>query len=345
MRTSLKVPQYLLLVGLAAGTVVAPSCENLPTAPAQASPSAIRGFTLSAWSRDAYASAESDLAVARLQSIGASHLMLLVTAYQETPRASVVELDSMLTPSRASLDSAVHEARSRNLGVAIKVHVDVRDGSWRAAIDPVDATMWFDSYRAFILPLAEFAEAAGAVQFAFGTELAGTLDHESEWRQTIALVRDRFSGTITYASSWDEANLVPFWDAVDQIGIDAYFPITQRADAGRLEILAGWQIWLDRMEQLHKKSGRPILITEIGYRSVDGAGMTPYEFRAEGALDVGEQADLYWGATEALGSASWIAGLYWWNVRPGGPMDDRNTEYSPLGKPAEEELRRSWSGR
>ncbi len=46
---------------------------------------------------------------------------------------------------------------------------------------------------------------------------------------------------------------------------------------------------------------------------------------------------------EALAEADYIAGMYWWNVRPGGPVDISNTEYSPFGKPAEEELRNGWS--
>ena len=73
--------------------------------------------------------------------------------------------------------------------------------------------------------------------------------------------------------------------------------------------------------------------------------MSPYDFRSAGGPDPGEQADLYWGAIEAMGHVQWIEGMYWWNVQPTGPVDLHNTEYSPLGKPAEDELRLSWSSR
>lgn len=325
------------------GVLAVVSCNDLPSGPASAQASGVRGLTLSCWTRDAYASPEAQTAIDRIASVGSTHLMLLTTAYQQTRHSDAVRPDSALTPTVASLYSAALYARSKNLELALTSHVDVRDGSWRATIDPLDPSAWFDSYRAFLLPLAEFADSIGAVQFVVGTELAGTLRHEDEWRRTIAEVRSRFSGVLVYAASWDEAMIVPFWDAVDRPGIDAYFPITERRDAGRIEILAGWQIWMNRLEQLHRRTAKSIIFTELGYRSVDGAGMAPYDFRVSGRPDPTEQADLYWGALEAVSHAAWIDGVYWWTVRPGGPTDGLDTEYTPLGKPAEGELRLSWS--
>jgi hypothetical protein len=268
--------------------------------------------------------------------------LLLTTGYQESLSSSIIEIDSALTPSMPSLRAAALRASSVGLAVALKPHVDVRNGARRGSIDPDDPERWFDSYRNVILPLADFAESVGAMHFVVGTELGGILRHEEQWTRTISLVRSRFSGTIIYAASWDEASVVPFWNDVDIVGIDAYFPVAHRTQAGRFELLAGWQVWLNRLEQLHRKTGKPIVCTEIGYRSLDGAGMAPYDFKIAGSADINEQADLYWAALEALGSADWIAGLYWWNVRPGGPLDRLNTDYTPLGKPAEEELRLSW---
>lgn len=346
MRTAATTAHTLAMMAAALyATLAGLSCEELPSGSAHASASSARGFALAAWSRDTYASPESEAAIERLSQLGTTHLMLVTTAYQDTRHSSTVAVDSALTPSTASLAAAAAYATSRGLAVAVKPHIDVRDGSWRGSIDPANAAQWFDSYRAYLLPLADFAESAGAVTFVVGTELGCTVRYDSEWRETIAMVRSHFSGTVTYAASWDESAIVPFWAEVDCAGIDAYFPITSRAQAGRLEILAGWQLWLDRLEQLHKKTGKPILIAEIGYRSIDGAGMAPYEFRSSGNADPGEQADLYWGALEAFGAVDWVEAMYWWNVQPGGPLDEGNTEYSPLGKPAEEELRMSWSSR
>ena len=139
-----------------------------------------------------------------------------------------------------------------------------------------------------------------------------------------AALRAAFSGELSYAASWDEAHLVPFWPELDLVGIDFYYPVARRPDAGRVEILAGWQPWLARLERLHRQTGRPIVIAEIGYRSVDGAALHPYAFGNDATIDLREQADLYWAAIEATGGESWIAGIYFWNWLAsggGGPED------------------------
>ena len=180
--------------------------------------------------------------------------------------------------------------------------------------------------------------------FQIGAELAGTLEHEARWRALIADVRDVYPGALVYAASWDELDRVPFWDAVDRLGVNAYFPISGRRDPTRVDLLVGWQPWLDRIEALSARTGRPWIFTEIGYRSIDGAAMDPSNFAMDRQLDLQEQADLYWAAMEVTRGRDGWAGLYWWNWLvdgSGGPLDDN---YTPAGKPAEEELEAAWSG-
>ena len=95
------------------------------------------------------------------------------------------------------------------------------------------------------------------------------MQYEAQWRALIIEVRSVYSGEIIYAASWDEAAKVPFWDAVDLVGLNFYAPVTFRAESHRFEILRGWQPWLDRMRLVHKKAGRDIILSEIGYRSID----------------------------------------------------------------------------
>ena len=178
--------------------------------------------------------------------------------------------------------------------------------------------------------------------FVVGTELAGTLESTDRWREVIRQVRSVFSGVILYAASWDEAPHVPFWGDVDLVGINFYAPVSKREVTDRFTLLANWQPWLARVELLHKQTGHPIVLTEIGYRSVDGAGMHPYEFGNDPALDLGEQADLYWAAMHATGGVSWIRGLWWWNWTANGAGGPQNKDYTPSGKPAEKELSDAW---
>ncbi len=328
---------------VALGAIAVAGCNENPTGPADAAGSAVKGVTLVEWTRDGYSQPPALAQVGNISATGANTLAVLVTAYQEDADAPEIRIDSLLTPIPTSVADVVlqWQAASPAVAVALKLHVDLDDGAWRGTIAPPDAARWFQSYGAFVLSWASFAENQGVETLVVGTELAGTLAHENEWRALIASVRGVFSGELVYAASWDEAPRVPFWDALDIVGVNFYAPVAGRTDTGRFEILKNWQPWLDRLRLLHKLAERDILLTEIGYRSVDGAGMHPYDFGRTTALDLQEQADLYWGALEAVGDKPWIRGVYWWNWLA-TPTGAEQRDYTPQGKPAEKELVDAW---
>jgi glycosyl hydrolase family 113 len=305
-------------------------------------PGSERAVTLVDWTPDGYGSAAARDQIAAIAATGATRIVVVVTAYQGDAGTGLPAAYPGLTPTPAAVAAALQNARAAGLQVGIKPHVDLRDGRWRGTIAPADPAAWFEAYRTFLLPWADFAAANGADLFVVGTELAGTIAHADAWRQLVGAVRARFPGTLTYAASWDEAERIGFWSALDVVGVDAYYPIAGRNDPGRFELLRGWQPWLERLEILHHKVGRRVLFTEIGYRSVDGAGMQPARFDAAARADPGEQADLYWAALQATGDAAWITGLVWWNWPARGGGGPADTDYTPAGKPAQSELQRAW---
>jgi hypothetical protein len=323
--------------------ILVTACSELPDGPAETPSLRIRALTLADWTSNGYGSATGLAQVDAIAATGATHIVLVVTAYQTEHRADRVAVDPVRTPSTPAIQAAAARASALGMGVGIKPHIDLEDGSWRGTISPEDPAAWFESYREFVLPLVELASTLEADLFVAGTELAGTLVHENRWRSLIEDMRARYRGDLTYAASWDEAGLVPFFDALDYAGVDFYGPVTYRDAASRFEILKGWQLWLQRLEQLHGQSGRPVLITEIGYRSIDGAGRRPYEFGTERRLDPEEQSDLYWAALTALGEQRWVAGVVWWNWLASGQGGPDNDDYTPSGKPAEKELTDAWS--
>ena len=324
--------------------MVGPACERLPTQPIEPRRLPVQGITLVDWTANGYSRRSSDRAIEAIASVGATHLAIIVTAYQPDIRSNEVATDSRRTPVPSAVGQALAKAQSLGLDVAIKPHIDLEDGSWRGHISPSDPTVWFESYTRFLLSWARMAESVGSRRFFVGAELASTLHHATLWRRTISQVKSEFSGELVCAASWDEAFNVPFWEDLDAVGVDFYFPVTNRKDPGRLEILANWQPWIDRLGALHKRTGQNIILTEIGYRSVDGAGMHPYAFDTTSRLDLTEQADLYWAALEATADVPWLLGMYWWNWPSNGSGGLDDTDFTPAGKPAQVELTRSWSG-
>lgn len=335
MRASFHTGSIILALGLA-------GCQHLPTQPADFPSSAIRGITLVDWSPNGYSRRSADSALGGIAAVGATHVAIIVTAYQSNQSANRVKIDSARSPTLEAVSIAMMKGKALGLRVVLKPHVDLDDGTWRGRIDPSDPAEWFETYNQFLSPLASRAESVGAVQFVIGTELAGTLKYGVLWDETIRSVRSRFSGEIVYAASWDEASKVSFWQSVDFVGIDFYFPVTVRPNPGRFEILSGWQPWLERLQLLHDQTGRKIILTEIGYPSIDGAGMNPYAYGGGQAVDLKEQADLYWAALQATSDLDWVAGMYWWNWNADGSGGPSNTDYTPAGKPAQFELSGSW---
>lgn len=85
-----------------------------------------------------------------------------------------------------------------------------------------------------------------------------------------------------------------------------------------------------------------MIFTEIGYRSIAGAGVEPWEWLTEGVPSPHEQAVLYRAAVPELWTQRWLVGFYWWQWRTEPPRV-RDPGFTPQGKPAEAVLRESYA--
>ena len=97
---------------------------------------------------------------------------------------------------------------------------------------------------------------------------------ERLWRQLIADVREVYSGELTYAANFDQYDMVTFWDALDYISINAYFPLRRIWQPGTTAedlypvFETRWAAILRSIRQLAQESGwgdKRILFTELGY--------------------------------------------------------------------------------
>ena len=202
---------------------------------------------------------------------------------------------------------------------------------------------WFASYREFVLHYAEIAEQAGAVGLSVGTELRQTVHREAQWRETISLTRARFGGWLTYAANWDDFDQVPWWDAVDYIGVQAYFELGDAPtdlSTQRQQLTDAWIPIRDRLHAVSGRFDRKIFFTEVGYKSHEGATVKPWRWELEGESDPVLQAHAYEAAFRSFWHQPWFAGFYWWKWHPAaGLRSDRSRDFTPQGKPAESVLR------
>ena len=87
---------------------------------------------------------------------------------------------------------------------------------------------------------------------------------------------------------------------------------------------------------------RPILFTELGYPSLDGAARAPWDYTQGTAMDHEEQRRCLTAFTETWIDEPALAGVFFWNWW--GPDDGQNTWYTIKGKPGEQVVRR-WFAR
>lgn len=108
---------------------------------------------------------------------------------------------------------------------------------------------------------------------------------DSNWRAVIAEVRENYRGKVTIASNFDNYHEVSYWDALDFIGINAYFalrtmPQKPLSDEDLyLQLVQGWEgIFsdLDKFKNTHQLKDKPIFFTEIGYTPKQYATAAPW---------------------------------------------------------------------
>ncbi|WP_236025603.1 glycoside hydrolase family 113 [Algoriphagus oliviformis] len=228
----------------------------------------------------------------------------------------------------------------------LKPHLWVR-GAWVGEIEMLseeDWKRWFANYTAFIVGYAGLAESLGIPALCVGTELEKTSHREEDWRAVIAEVRKVYSGKLTYAANFTEYQQVKFWDALDYIGIQAYFPLSSGHSPGLAELKASWQSHLPKIEKLVRKCQKPVFFTEIGYCNTVDAAMEPWVWpnEREGVEFSDEvQARCYEAFFETAWKKKWLAGVFFWKWHPEVP--ERQPDFTPQGKAAERVMTRFFS--
>jgi hypothetical protein len=221
----------------------------------------------------------------------------------------------------------------------LKPHIWLRS-SWPGEIEmksESDWTAWFRHYEKFILNYAQLADTCGIEILCIGTELQKTI-HRKEWISIISKVRSVYQGKLTYAANFNEYEKVPFWNLLDYVGIQAYFPLTNKKNPSANELLAGWEKPLEQLDAFYSKNKKPILFTEIGYKSTDDAGIEPWLWPThDGTKQLSQQtqANAYTAFFSACWNKEWLAGAYFWKWYPHRPRRSMDEDFSPQGKEAE----------
>jgi hypothetical protein len=302
-----------------------------------------------------YGSDRCEIAIDEIASIGATWISITPFGRMDDLESVEIEPDFEIPIARNEelIRRTAAMAEALGLRVAIVPHVYVMSGEWRGEIDPGSSEAWdawFASYTAFALRFAALAEEVGADLYSIGVEFKSSSNCcEDKWRGLIEAVRRVYKGDLTYSANWDEVEEVPFWDALDAIGVNAFWPLAERPGDGYEVMRATARRVADRLEGLALYADRPVLFTEMGVKSANDSALAPWEWPercGKQSYDEEYQADAYDAVLGELAPRPWFAGLFIWKYfsDPYDETQEVRAGFSPRGKLAEQALAR-WYGR
>ncbi|WP_075340408.1 glycoside hydrolase family 113 [Tenacibaculum agarivorans] len=234
------------------------------------------------------------------------------------------------------------EFRNTNIKLMIKPQIWVWRGEFTGYIEMNTEENWKlleESYKSFILDYAEVAEEIKAEIFCIGTELEQFVINRPEyWKNLIQEIKKIYSGKLTYAANWDEFKRVPFWNQLDFIGVDAYFPLSEKKSPTVDEFEQGWQPHKKTIKEIYDRYKKPILFTEFGYRSVNFTGKEPWSAnRISGEVNLKAQENATQAIYNQFWKEKWFAGgfLWKWFHNHNDVGGKTNNRFTPQNKPTE----------
>jgi hypothetical protein len=230
--------------------------------------------------------------------------------------------------------------------VMVKPQIWVWKGEFTGNIEMDSEKKWIileESYSEFILTYAKAAQEIKADILCIGTELEKfVMNRPKYWQELILEIRKVYKGKLTYAANWDEFKRVPFWGQIDLIGVDAYFPLSEKKLPTVQELEIGWKPHKKEIIEIQKTFNKPILFTEFGYRSVDFNAVKPWESdRVEGSVNLQAQVNGLQAIHNQFWKEEWFAGgfIWKWFHRHNEVGGLKNNRFTPQNKPAEDLIR------
>lgn len=244
----------------------------------------------------------------------------------------------------------IDELHKKRIKVMLKPQIWISHGEFTGYIEMSSEAQWKqleDSYTGFILEYADLAQERDVDLFCIGTELEKFVENRPEyWNELIDKIKAVYKGKLTYAANWDEFKRTPFWDRLDYIGVDAYFPVSDSQTPSIEECKVGWQSHKEVIRSVSEKYKKPILFTEFGYRSVDFAGKEPWRSdRSMTQVNLEAQTNTTKALFEEFWNEEWFSGGFIWkwyhnHERAGGV---ENTRFTPQNKPVELVVQEAYS--
>jgi len=204
----------------------------------------------------------------------------------------------------------ITQLQEGDIKVMLKPQIWIRHGEYTGYLKMETEEKWLEleeSYRNFILAYAKLAQEEKTKIFCIGTELEQFVVNRPDfWKKLIVDIKKIYKGKLTYAANWDEYKRVTFWDQLDYVGVDGYFPVSESQTPSVAEAMEGWRPWKEEMSAFAKAQNK-------NTRAV----------------------------FETLWTEDWFAGgfVWKWFIFHDSSGGRENNRFTPQNKPAEDVIR------
>jgi len=242
------------------------------------------------------------------------------------------------------------EFKKEHIKIMVKPQIWVWRGEFTGYIEMKSEENWKlleNTYSKFILEYAQLSEEMKADVFCIGTELEKfVMNRPKYWNNLIKEIKKVYKGKLTYAANWDEFKRIPFWKEMDYIGIDAYFPLSDKKSPSVKDLELGWVPHKETIKRLQEQFRKPVVFTEYGYRSVNYTGKEPWKSdRIAGEVNLLAQENATQAIYNQFWKEDWFAGGFLWkwfhdHTKVGG---ENNNRFTPQNKPTEKLIQKLYA--
>jgi len=284
-----------------------------------------------------YATSEAFDALRQLLNLrGMNYVQLRFFLSQDSLTSDKVVYDEKQDIILESMISMIHQAGKK---VSLLPHINIKTGDYVASLCPEDIDQWFASYCNALIHYAILAQAYDVELFCIGNEFHSLWTEDQKWGYIIDKLREQYKGLVTTKLNcwWQEKTfqkvLTYGWlEKLDYIAIAPYFDLTWENDLSLEEIKSSWRNSrhglniVAELEEIAKKYKKKIIFLEIGYRSIDGTTIEPWNGDSivprsggSGKIDLEEQFLATQALLDVFKDRDWWAGViwfYWPTVKP-----------------------------
>ncbi|WP_130734083.1 glycoside hydrolase [Flavobacterium sp. J27] len=281
----------------------------------------------------------------------ANWVTLMPFAFMKTVNDTAIFFNSKrqwIGERKEGIENASTLFHSNNIKIMLKPQIWIPKG-FTGHLEMKSEEDWLaleKNYARFILFYANIAEYQNIELFCIGTELNSfVIKRPLFWKTLIQDIKKVYHGKLTYAENWDTYQNVPFFNTLDYIGIDAYFPLANEQTPSIELLEKEWNRHKNSMESFAEKHNKKVLFTEYGYQSTDYTTHEPWNFSKEKKVNLQAQTNALQALYNQFWKEDWFAGGFLWkwfedHTSVGGVND---SDYTVQNKPSLEIVKRMYS--